>query len=89
MDMIKCQKCGNELNIDEQASGKCFSCGATFNSVLAEDKTIESSDSDRDVNLISGMLKMVAVAIFIAGTIGSIAVGGQSYSFSFGAFLIP
>lgn len=32
---------------------------------------------------------MVAVAIFIAGTIGSIAVGGQSYSFSFGAFLIP
>ncbi len=29
-----CPNCKSKLNIDEKASGRCFSCGATFESSL-------------------------------------------------------
>lgn len=29
-----CPKCKSKLNVDEKASGKCFSCGTTFESSL-------------------------------------------------------
>ena len=32
-----CPNCKSKLNIDEQASGKCFTCGATFESSLPKD----------------------------------------------------
>lgn len=32
-----CPNCKSKLNIDEKASGKCFSCGTTFESSLPKD----------------------------------------------------
>ena len=41
--METCPNCKSKLNIDEKSSGKCFSCGATFESSLSKDnkQTIE------------------------------------------------
>lgn len=36
--METCPNCKSKLNIDEKSSGKCFSCGASFESSLPNDK---------------------------------------------------
>lgn len=36
--MDHCPKCGSELNIDEKASGRCFTCNSVFESILPADK---------------------------------------------------
>ncbi len=33
-----CPNCKSKLNIDEKASGRCFSCGTTFESSLFKNK---------------------------------------------------
>lgn len=40
MSDMYCPKCKTLLNNDEKASGKCFNCGASFSSVLPEEKKI-------------------------------------------------
>lgn len=36
--MDRCPNCGSELNIDEKASGRCFTCNSVFESILPGDK---------------------------------------------------
>ena len=36
--MDHCPNCGSELNIDEKASGRCFTCNSVFESILPADK---------------------------------------------------
>ena len=36
--MDHCPNCGSELNIDEKAAGRCFTCNSVFESILPGDK---------------------------------------------------
>ncbi|MBO5174136.1 MAG: hypothetical protein J6B84_03260 [Eubacterium sp.] len=88
--MDKCPKCGCMLNNDEKASGKCFSCGETFESILAKDTTSEDNYND-DENSIAKAIKIMASIVLILGSIGSFAVSinyGKS-NFSFEDFIVP
>lgn len=91
--MNQCPKCKSILNNDEKASGKCFNCGASFSSVLPEDKkSTQTTDTVSNENIIGGILKAIGILILIAGTIGSIAIAGGDgyrYEFSFVRFIIP
>lgn len=69
--MEKCPNCKAPLNIDEKASGKCFSCGASFETEL----TTQLNDQHyiaASHNSIAKVLKVCGIIIFILGTIGSI-----------------
>lgn len=68
--MNQCPKCKSILNNDEKASGKCFSCGATFESNLPQNTISEINYNE---NTIAKMIKVIAIAILILGTIGSFA----------------
>lgn len=89
--MNQCPKCNSTLNIDEKASGKCFSCGATFESILPQNKAITANIYTE--NSIGKAIKIIGIIILIVGTIGSFAtsfhnVYGQT-AFSFASFIIP
>ena len=50
-----CPKCKTLLNNDEKASGKCFNCGASFSSVLPEEKKrTQTSDAISNEILLVG-----------------------------------
>lgn len=88
--MNQCPKCKSILNNDEKASGKCFSCGATFESNLPQNTILET---DYNENTIAKIIKVVAIVILVLGTIGSFAssfhdVYGKN-EFSFASFIIP
>ena len=89
--MNQCPKCKSILNNDEKASGKCFTCGATFESTLPQN-TI-NPNSNYTNNIIGKALKIIGVLVLILGTIGSFVtsfhnVYGQS-EFSFASFIVP
>lgn len=89
-NMNQCPKCKNVLNNDEKASGKCFLCGATFESNLPQN-TIKENNYNK--NTIAKIIKTIAIVILILGTIGSFAssfhdVYGRK-EFSFASFIIP
>ena len=85
-----CPNCKTKLNIDEKASGKCFSCGATFESSLFKDnKQFNYQSSD---NTVAKSIKVCGIIIIILGTILSFIVAGgngQKYEFSLLQFLTP
>ncbi len=85
-----CPNCKSKLNIDEKSSGKCFSCGATFESSLPkENKEVYYDFSD---NTIAKLIKTCGVLIIIIGTILSFIIAGgdgYKYTFSFIRFLTP
>ena len=68
--MNQCPKCKSILNNDEKASGKCFSCGATFESNLPQNTIPEINYNE---NTIAKRIKVIAIAMLILGTIGSFA----------------
>ena len=79
MSDMYCPKCKTLLNNDEKASGKCFNCGASFSSVLPEEKkSTQTSDAISNENAIGGILKAI-----IAGG------DGYGYEFSFARFILP
>ena len=84
MSDMYCPKCKTLLNNDEKTSGKCFNCGASFSSVLPEEKkNTQTSDAISNENTVGGIL---------IGTIGSIVIaggGGYRYEFSFVRFILP
>lgn len=86
MSDMYCPKCKTLLNNDEKASGKCFNCGASFSSVLPEEKkSTQTSDAISNENAIG-------ILILIIGTIGSIVIAGgdgYGYEFSFARFILP
>lgn len=88
--METCPKCKAKLNVDEKSSGKCFSCGTSFESSLPkENNRINYSSAD---NTIAKAIKICGVIIILLGTILSIIVsggGGQKYEFSLLQFLMP
>ena len=89
--MNQCPKCKSTLNNDERASGKCFTCGATFESSLPQN-TVTPSNAYSE-NMLGKALKGIGFIILVVGTIGSLAtsfhdVYGQS-EFSFASFIIP
>ena len=88
--METCPNCKSKLNIDEKSSGKCFSCGATFESSLSkENKQLNYSSYD---NTVAKLIKICGFAIIILGTILSFIIAGGNgykYEFSFMRFLTP
>ena len=87
--MNQCPKCKSILNNDEKASGKCFSCGATFESNLPQNTIPEINYNE---NTIAKIINVIAIAMLILGTIGSFAssfhdVYGKN-EFSFASFII-
>ena len=93
MSDMYCPKCKTLLNNDEKASGKCFNCGASFSSVLPEEKkNTQTSDAISNENTVGGILKAIGILILIIGTIGSIVIAGGDgyrYEFSFARFILP
>ncbi len=85
-----CPSCKSKLNIDEKSSGKCFSCGTTFDPFIPDaNKQIEGISSD---NIVANLIKICGVIIMILGTIGSIIIaGGDGYKYEFSLihFLVP
>lgn len=88
--MDQCPNCNSMLNGDEKAAGRCFSCGAAFESDLSKNTTF---NSDYSGNKIGKMLKILGIAIFVIGTIGSFILSLHEvygkYEFSFVGFIIP
>lgn len=84
--MNQCPECKSTLNNDEKASGKCFTCGAAFESELAKTATGKKSG-----NMIGKVLKTVGILIVVCGTIWSfIACFGDRYSHNkILCFLLP
>ena len=90
--MNLCPKCRSILNNDEKASGKCFTCGETFESILPSDTVSPSGTFSSSENAIGRVLKIIGIVILIVGTIGSFAglfydVYGQ-YKFSLTRFFV-
>ena len=80
--MEKCPNCKRNLNIDEKASGKCFSCGASFETELTTKRDDRRSINDGH-NSIAKALKVCGIIAFIFGTIGSIYYASKSTIFVF------
>lgn len=85
-----CPNCKSKLNIDEKSSGRCFTCGATFESSLPNNgKQCNYQSSD---NAIAKVIKICGIIIIILGTILSFIVAGgdgKKYEFSLLRFLAP
>ena len=85
--MEKCPKCGSTLNVDEKASGKCFSCGTNFESSLPISKKKYNTK-----NTISVIIKIIGIAIIVIGTVFSFANASDRevyYNFSLSLFITP
>ncbi|WP_302620666.1 hypothetical protein [uncultured Muribaculum sp.] len=85
-----CPNCKSKLNIDEKSSGKCFSCGTTFESSLPKGNTQFNYQSSG--NTVAKAIKTCGIAIIIVGTILSFIVAGGSggqYEFSLIQFITP
>ena len=85
-----CPNCKSKLNINEKSSGRCFSCGTTFESSLPKDnKQYNYQSSD---NTVAKIIKICGIAIIILGTILSFIVAGgngKKYDFSLLLFITP
>lgn len=103
--MDNCPKCQSKLNIDEKCSGRCFSCGATFESPLPKDNrnfNYQATDTTNTINTINTInttdntvakaIKICGIIIIILGTILSFIIAGgngRKYEFSLLQFLAP
>lgn len=85
--MDHCPKCNQTLNVDEKASGRCFTCGETFSSPIPQDTSKNDSSpfpltNDEPVtNGIAIWLRIIGVIILVLGVIISAKVGTDSDSF--------
>ena len=82
VDMEKCPNCKSALNIDEKASGKCFSCGASFETELTTTRDYRRS-INYGRNSIAKTLKLCGIIDIICGTIGSIYLALKSPTYVF------
>lgn len=64
INMETCPNCKSKLNIDEKSSGKCFSCGATFESSLPNDKKIHFENNTKN-NLCKFLIGLFCIIIII------------------------
>ena len=86
--MDHCPKCNQTLNIDEKASGRCFTCGETFSSPIPQDHSITDSslpfpltNEEPVTNGIALWLRIISAIILVIGVIISIKDGMDSDSF--------
>ncbi len=90
--MNQCPKCKSMLNNDEKACGKCFTCGATFESSLPQN-TVTSSCNFPKKNSVGKSLTIIGILVIILGTISSFSMSFYevhgSPEFSFTNFIIP
>lgn len=90
--MNQCPKCKSMLNNDEKACGKCFTCGATFESSLPQN-TVTSSYNFPKKNSVGRALTIIGIFVIILGTISSFSMSFYevhgSPEFSFTNFIIP
>lgn len=85
-----CPNCKSKLNIDEKSSGRCFSCGTTFESSLPKDSKQYNYQSFD--NTVAKIIKICGIVIIILGTILSFIVAGgngRKYEFSLLLFITP
>lgn len=85
--METCPKCQSMLNGDEKASGRCFSCGTIFESVLPEDAKQYDYNLSGDVisdsvseNSVAKIIKISGILIIILGTILSFFLVSEGFS---------
>ncbi len=85
--METCPKCKSKLNVDEKASGRCFSCGAMFESVLPKEAKQYDYNFSTDVisnsmneNSVAKTIKISGILIIILGTIISFFIAGEDFS---------
>lgn len=85
-----CPNCKSKLNIDEKSSGRCFSCGTTFEFSLTNgDKQYYHQSFN---NTIAKTIKICGIIIIILGTILSLIIAGgngRKYEFSLLLFITP
>lgn len=62
--METCPNCKSKLNIDEKSSGKCFSCGATFESSLPNDKNSHFENNAKN-NLCKFLIGLFCITAII------------------------
>lgn len=75
-----CPKCNATLNNDEKASGKCFSCGASFETEWSKERDTQATTNFGE-NTIAKSIKICAITIFVVGTIGSFILASNSDTF--------
>lgn len=89
--MTQCPNCKSTLNSDEKASGKCFTCGMTFESSLSRETT--ASITKETENTIGKALKIIGILILIVGTVGNFITSFHDAHgielFSFVGFVLP
>lgn len=61
--MDVCPNCKSKLNIDEKSSGRCFSCGTTFESSLPKNKNLhfESNTKNNLCKFLIGLFCIIAI----------------------------
>ena len=64
VNMETCPNCKSKLNIDEKSSGKCFSCGATFESSLPNDKKSRFENNTKN-NLCKFLIGLFCISAII------------------------
>ena len=62
--METCPNCKSKLNIDEKSSCKCFSCGATFESSLPNDKKSRFENNTKN-NLCKFLIGLFCISAII------------------------
>lgn len=80
--MENCPKCHEKLNIDEKASGRCFSCGTSFSSSIPKDsgESVHYTKDNATDNTVAKIIKIIGIVIIIFGTIGSIIIANVNQS---------
>lgn len=89
MNINTCPKCNATLNNDEKASGKCFSCGATFQTDWTK-KIDEIPMNDLNKNKIAGAIKIIGIILLGVCSIGNalIWISNSLITFFIAEFII-
>lgn len=73
MNMNNCPKCNATLNNDEKASGKCFSCGATFQTDWTK-KIDQIPTNVSNKNKIADAIKIIGIILLFVCSIGNACI---------------
>lgn len=74
----KCPNCNTELNNDELAACKCFSCNTSFRSSIKEHIDYDDSN-DYDVSKTAFVIKGFAIFLFVIDIISSLVLVSYEY----------
>ncbi len=63
--MDKCPKCGSLLNIDEKASGLCFTCKATFKTAISQEQIFNMHENSKKNYLVKFILCLSIIFLIL------------------------